>query len=161
MEAVGPTIERRRRDRFRTIAGVTRVVGTVQTLRDAGDVGDDEVAAAERWYREYVFATTGVVDGPSRGSVDGERGDQHTWMLGRGKCSVRIGDVKEALGLCGHVRLQMMLGQEMSFSSMGRILYPGLSEARARMKVSAQCAFLLEQLAALYRPRGGRKVKEA
>jgi len=44
-----------------------------------------------------------------------------------------------------------MLVEEKSFSAMARTLFPKLSEARARMKVSAQCALILEQLASYYR----------
>ncbi|WP_241767809.1 hypothetical protein [Tanticharoenia sakaeratensis] len=156
-DVVGPTPERLRRDRFRTTNGVTRIVNTVQVLRDAGDICDDEVSAATRWYRDYVFAQHGVVEADAAHPAETERGDVHTWMLGRGKSAVRISDVKAALGLCGHVRLQMMLGQEMSFSAMARILYPGDSDSRARMKVSAQCSFLLEQLATFYRTRTSKR----
>ncbi|KXV33062.1 hypothetical protein AD940_14020 [Gluconobacter thailandicus] len=122
---------------------------TVQSLYDAQDIGDEEIDAANRWYREYVFATTGVVEKRSD-SREREKGDVHTWMLGRGRCSARISQIKDQLGLCAHLRLEMMLAREMSFSAIARMIYPGVSEGRARMKVSAQCALVLEQLVHVY-----------
>ncbi|WP_256887513.1 hypothetical protein [Acidomonas methanolica] len=145
-----PTPERLARDGFRRVGATHRVLGTVQVLREAGDIGDEEVAAAERWSREYVLASLGVVDRPAAPRPDALKGDVHSWMLNRGKCAARLSRIRETLGLAAHVRLEMMLGREMSFSAMARCLYPDLSEARARMKVSAQSAFLLEMLAHFY-----------
>ncbi|MFB9942389.1 hypothetical protein [Gluconobacter oxydans] len=122
---------------------------TVQSLYDAQDIGDEEIDAANRWYREYVFAMTGVVE-DCRDAREREKGDVHTWMLGRGRCSARIAQIRDQLGLCAHLRLEMMLAREMSFSAIARMIYPGVSEGRARMKVSAQCALVLEQLVHAY-----------
>jgi len=146
-----PTPERRRRDRFRAAGAAVQVANTVLVLRDAGDIGDDEVAAAERWSREFSFAELGIVDQPVTPRGEVLKGDVHTWMLNRGRCALRLRRIRETLGLAAHVRLEMMLGREMSFSTMAGVLYPDLSEARARMKVSAQCAFLLEMLSHFYR----------
>lgn len=150
VEAVQPTLERFQHHELQDRNGIYRIVNAVQSMYDSGDIGDDEVSAADRWYREYLFATLGVVEErPSDGRFR-EKGDVHTWMMGRGKCSARITEIREMLGLCAHVRLEMLLAREMSFSAMARQLYPGLSEGRGRMKVSAQCAFLLEQLVHAY-----------
>lgn len=151
MMTMQPTLERLQHQEFQDRNGVYRVVNTVQSMYDAGDIGDDEVSAADRWYREYLFATLGVVEErPSDGHFR-EKGDVHTWMLGRGKCSARISEIRETLGLCGHVRLEMLLAREMSFSAMARQLYPRISEGRGRMKVSAQCGLILEQLVHVYK----------
>lgn len=147
---VRPTGERYSHSEIRGVGNTFRVVNAVQSMYDAGDIGDDELAAADRWYREYVFASLGVVETPSSDGRVRERGDIHTWMMGRGQCSARITQIRDMLGLCAHVRLEMLLAREMSFSVMARHLYPALSEGRARMKVSAQCALLLEQLAHAY-----------
>ncbi|GBR46360.1 hypothetical protein GRO01_24730 [Gluconobacter roseus NBRC 3990] len=147
---VKPTTERYRHSEIREVANTFRVVNAVQSMYDAGDIGDDELAAADRWYREYVFASLGVMENPPSDGRIRERGDIHTWMMGRGQCSARLTQIRDMLGLCAHVRLEMLLAREMSFSAMARHLYPALSEGRARMKVSAQCALLLEQLAHVY-----------
>ncbi|MBS1091066.1 hypothetical protein JK208_05525 [Gluconobacter sp. Dm-74] len=123
-------------------------IQTVQALFEAQDIGSDEVRASNRWYREFIFATQGITEGDRKTTE--EKGNVHTWMLSRGKCSARIADIKERLGLCAHIRLEMMLARGMSFSQMARMLYPGISESRSRMKVSAQCALVLEQLAHVY-----------
>lgn len=149
-DMVLPTAERFQHSEIRELGGGFRVINAVQSIYEAGDIGDAELAAADRWYREYIFAKLGVVDVPEGSGRVRERGDVHTWMLGRGKCSLRISRIRDMLGLCAHVRLDMLLAREMSFSSMARHLYPGLSEGRARMKVSAQCALLLEQLSHVY-----------
>ncbi|MBS1029479.1 hypothetical protein [Gluconobacter albidus] len=123
---------------------------TVQSLYDAQDISDEEIDAANRWYREYIFATVGIVEGQDEGR-EREKGNVHTWMLSRGRCSARISQIHDQLGLCSHVRLEMMLAREMSFSAMARMIYPDVSEGRARMKVSAQCALVLEQLVHVYK----------
>ncbi len=123
-------------------------IPTVQALFEAEDIGDDEVRASNRWFREFVFANQGITEGERKTTE--EKGDIHAWMISRGKCSARITEIKERLGLCAHLRLEMMLARGMSFSQMARMLYPDISEGRARMKVSAQCALVLEQLTHVY-----------
>ncbi|MCP1275051.1 hypothetical protein NKW43_15445 [Gluconobacter albidus] len=123
-------------------------IPTVQALFGAEDIGDEEVRASNRWFREFVFATQGITEGDRKTTE--EKGDIHTWMLSRGKCSARITEIKERLGLCAHLRLEMMLARSMSFSQMARMLYPDISDARGRMKVSAQCTLVLEQLVHVY-----------
>ncbi len=157
---VKPTAERYQHSDIREVANTFRVVNAVQSMYDAGDIGDDELAAADRWYREYVFASLGVVENPPSDGRIRERGDIHTWMMGRGQCSARITQIRDMLGLCAHVRLEMLLAREMSFSAMARHLYPALSEGRARMKVSAQCALLLEQLAHVYETMSRNKSRK-
>ena len=157
---VKPTAERYQHSEIREENKTFRVVNAVQSMYDAGDIGDDELAAADRWYREYVFASLGVMENPQSDGRVRERGDIHTWMIGRGQCSARMTQIRDMLGLCAHVRFEMLLAREMSFSAMARHLYPALSEGRARMKVSAQCALLLEQLAHVYEVISKKKHKK-
>lgn len=147
---LGPTPERLARSVF-TGRAPLRVLTTVQALLNAGDIGQDAANAAERWYRDWMFAREGVADcAPVPQAESTTRHDAVSWQLVRGRASARLTDVRAALGGCGEVRLCLMMVRELSFSQMGKILFPHLSEARARLKVSAQCAMVLEQLESFY-----------
>lgn len=147
---LGPTPERLARSVF-TGSAPLRVLTTVQALLNAGDIGQDAANAAERWYRDWMFAREGVADSAPAPQVEPTtRHDAVSWQLVRGRASARLADVRAALGGCGEVRLCLMMVREMSFAQMGKILFPHLSEARARLKVSAQCAIVLEQLESFY-----------
>lgn len=151
-EDMGPTPERSAKSDFRTRQGVTRVFTTVDALYAAEDIGDEEKSAAERWYRDYVFGDHGYADFLTQvREPDYIKGDVHTFAISRGHAKQRISLVRENLGMCAHVRLEMMLAREMSFTDMGRALFPSLSDARSRVKVSPQCALVLEQLVVFYR----------
>ncbi|RUT27424.1 hypothetical protein C0V97_01245 [Asaia sp. W19] len=149
-EAVVPTPERMKRDRFRKQGDALKVLSTVIKLQEAGDIGDDEVAAATRWRKEYDFAVLGVVDSPDADRPV-EKGDIHTWMLGRGKCAERLRQLSETLGTAVQARIDMMLVREMSFPEMARLIYPAGPRAQARTKTVAQCALALEQLSEYYK----------
>lgn len=155
-ESCLPTPERMKRSRFRKDGDAVRVLSTVAWLYRAGDIGDDEVAASERWRMEYDYATLGIVDagGPKRG---GEAGDIHTWMLGRGKCSERLRKLAELLGQSLHTRIEMMLVREMSFPDMAAMIFPEGPRASARTKTAAQCALALERLSEYYSNKGLQK----
>ncbi|MBS4075812.1 hypothetical protein KGY14_11485 [Ameyamaea chiangmaiensis] len=144
-----PTVERRSHSDLVTKDGLIRVISTLNALYDAGDIGDSERGAAERWLRDFLYARFGTMDKQSQKQAY-EKGDVHTWMLSRGKAAARVSEIRACLGLCAHVRLEMLLVQEKSFSAMAKVLFPNISEARARMKVSAQCGLILEQLSSYY-----------
>ncbi|MCX2567295.1 hypothetical protein OQ496_12620 [Acetobacter suratthaniensis] len=147
---LSPTPERLARSVF-TGSAPLRVLNTVQALLNAGDIGQDAANAAERWYRDWMFAREGVADyAPAAQAASVTRHDAVSWQLVRGRASARLADVRAALGGCGEVRLCLMMVREMSFAQMGKTLFPHLSEARARLKVSAQCAMVLEQLDSFY-----------
>jgi hypothetical protein len=145
------TPERRQHHDIRKEGPARRVITTVQALRNAGDIGDDEVAAAWRWYQTYIFGVHGYHDSVHDRGANYIKGDMHTWMINRARAKGQIGRVRDALGLCAHIRLEMMLIHEKSFSAMGSALYPALSEARSRTKLSSQCGLLLEQLKDIFR----------
>ena len=154
-----PTPERLARSTF---TGTTplRVLTTVQALLNAGDIRQDAADAAERWYRDWAFAREGVVElSPGHTPDPTTRHDAVSWQLTRGRAAARLTEVRQALGACGEVRLHLMLVRELSFVQIGRVLFPHLSEARARLKVSAQCAMVLEQLADFQAGRRARASK--
>ncbi|MFT9016590.1 MAG: hypothetical protein ABF990_12755 [Acetobacter sp.] len=154
-----PTPERLAHSTFATGAADVpfRVLGTVQALLGARDIGQDAANAAERWYRDWAFAYEDVVEFAAGHVADTTtRHDAVSWQLTRGRAAARLGAVRAALGACTEIRLRLMLVQELSFVQIGRVLFPHLSEARARLKASAQCAMVLEQLEAFYAGRGDR-----
>ncbi len=151
----GPTPERMEKSVFaqeHSIAGAPlRVLGTVQALLNARDITQDAANAAERCYRDWVFAYVGHIEYPANHTPNTTtRHDDVSWQITRAHAAGRLADVRHALGACAEVRLKLMLVDEMSFMQIGRIIFPHLSDARARLKVSAQCAMLLEQLEGFY-----------
>ncbi|WP_122050687.1 hypothetical protein [Asaia bogorensis] len=144
-----PTAERMRRHQFRKEGDALRLWSTVAWLYKAGDIGDDEVAAAQRWRAEYDYAERGVVELQGARTV-AEKGDIHTWMLGRGKCAARMRQMHTLMGDGLHSRIEMMLVREMSFPDMARLIFPEGTRAQARTKTAAQCALALEWLSEFY-----------
>lgn len=149
-EACLPTPERMARSRFCRDGEALKVLSTVAWLFNAGDIGDDEVAAAQRWRKEYDYAELGVVE-ESNSAVSADKGDVHTWMLGRGKCAQRLSQIRKALGPSLYVRIEMMLVREMSFPDMARLIFPDGPRAQARTKTAAQCALTLDRLSEYYK----------
>ena len=125
---------------------VQRVVGALVSLARNGDIDQAQSSAAERWYRDYVMGVVGARDPEARRS--GKAPDIHAAMLARAAAVARCRSVRNGLGLCGEIRLRLLLVDELSFSSIAGKLFPG--DVNGRKKVAAQMAFLLEQLAALY-----------
>nr|WP_321986666.1 hypothetical protein [uncultured Lichenicoccus sp.] len=128
------------------VAGVQRLTGPVAALLRAGDIEGHHVAAADRWYRDYVLGVEGARD-PEATST-GRAPDIHAGMLSRVAACGRHRDVGEALGLCAEVRLRLLLIEELSFSAIAARLMP--KDVNGRKKIAAQMIFLLEQLAEHY-----------
>ena len=124
-------------------AGVQRITGPLLALLRAGDIEGHHVAAADRWYRDYVLGVEGARD-PEATST-GRAPDVHAGMLSRVAACTRHRNVSEALGLCAEVRLKLLLIEELSFSAMASKLMP--KDVNGRKKIAAQMIFLLEQLA--------------
>ena len=155
----GPTPERRARSEFVGTAP-TRVLRTVQSLLQAGDITQPAADAAERWYRDYIFGYCDYVEFSEQHRPSTlTRHDAVSWQLVRARAMARITEAREALGLCAHQRLRMMLVDELSFRAMGEALFPTISASSSQRKIAAQCALLLEQLAA--REEAARKAAKA
>lgn len=131
-------------------AALNRPRRTVQGLLQAGDITQEAADAAERWCRDYVFGYFDYLEhttpAPQGQSV---RHDAVSWQMVRAKAMARITAVRDALGLCAHQRLRMMLVDDLSFRAMGEALFSNISSSSAQRKIAAQCALVLEQLAAL------------
>ncbi|TLU72692.1 hypothetical protein [Lichenicoccus roseus] len=128
------------------IGGVQRLAEPMLALQRAGDIQDSHVAAAERWYRDYVFGVEGARDPEARRT--GNAPDVHAAMLSRVAACTRHRNVQAALGWCGEIRLRLLLVEELSFSNIAERLMP--TDVNGRKKIAAQVVFLLEQLAEHY-----------
>ena len=131
---------------FRFVEGVLRLHGPLAALHRSGEIGDVHVAAANRWYRDYVLGVEGARDPDAARS--GKARDFHAGMLARVAACGRHRGVRNALGLCAEIRLRLFLADELSFSSIAEKLMP--RDVNGRKKVAAQLSFLLEQLAEHY-----------
>ena len=125
---------------------VQRVVGALTALARSGDIDQAQSSAAERWYRDYVMGVVGARDPEGRRS--GRAPDIHASMLARSAAVGRCRMVRNGLGLCGEVRLRLLLIDELSFSAIAAKLLP--DDVNGRKKIAAQMALLLEQLSELY-----------
>ena len=125
---------------------VQRVVGALAVLARSGDIDQAQSSAAERWYRDYVMGVVGARD-PEAGR-SGRAPDIHASMLARSAAIGRCRMVRSGLGLCGEVRLKLLLIDELSFSAIAAKLLP--NDVNGRKKIAAQIALLLEQLSELY-----------
>lgn len=140
-------VERTRKGQdVRVQDGIQRVIGGMATLMRLGDIDQAHSGAGERWYRDYVMGIIGARDPDARGS--GQAPDIHASMLARTAAVSRCRSVRDSLGLCGELRLKLLLVEELSFSTIAVRLLPG--DINGRKKIAAQMVFLLEQLAELY-----------
>ncbi|GBQ06958.1 hypothetical protein [Saccharibacter floricola] len=155
-----PTKERIAKDDYETFGKKRLKLNTVKALHRAGDIGGEEVTAARRWLEDFVFADYGYADYTQEPlDKDYIRGNLHTFTISRSHASARIGEVQDVLGLCAHIRLKMLLVDELSFSAMGRELYPQKGKTEANAHARAQCALLLEQLAGFYLEKHREKLR--
>ena len=132
-----------------TTAVGTRTASALSTLRRSNDIDDTHIAAADRWYRDWVMGVVGACDPSIQRS--GQAADPHSRMLARIAASSRCTAVREYLGMQAERRLRMILVEELSFSEIGRRLLP--RDVNSRKKIAAQTILLLEMLAEHYQNR--------
>ena len=146
----GPTDERRQHDTI-TNSSPPRVRQTIQSLLNNGDISQDAANASERWHRDYVFGYHGYAEYPENYIPEcNGRHDEVSWACVRANACGRIIDIRRALGMCSHIRLEMLIVKNMSFREMGAELFPHLKQSSACQKASIQSSLLLEQLASFY-----------
>jgi len=158
---MAPTAERRQHQDFRTTNGVTRVVSGVEILRQADDIDDDAQDAAYRWLCEFVWSQHGYLEYRNPHDPDGLKNDAISWNLTRARVGKRIQMISEKLGPRAHVRLEMLLVQELSFSRIGAAIWPGMLRQNAAQRAQAQCALVLAELPDAYRWVRDRERREA
>ena len=145
-----PTDERRQHDTI-TNSSPPRVRQTIQSLLNNGDITQDAANASERWHRDYVFGYHGYAEYPENYIPEcNGRHDEVSWACVRANACGRIIDIRRALGMCSHIRLEMLIVKNMSFREMGTELFPSINKVTAGQKTSTQCCLLLEQLHNFY-----------
>ncbi|WP_349935011.1 hypothetical protein [Acetobacter sp. A11-2] len=146
-----PTPERAAKSVF-TRGNPPRVLTTVQSLLNAGDITQDDANAGERWYQDYTFAYEGIIEFPENHVSDTTvKHDDLSWNMTRANAAGRLFDVRRALGERANQILRLMLVDELSFRQLGEMFFPRVSSGSAHRKISAQCAMLLGQLNEFYR----------
>ncbi|MXV35954.1 MULTISPECIES: hypothetical protein [unclassified Saccharibacter] len=161
----GPTTERTLKPDYETVGMGKRKrrvkARTVQTLHESGDISGEAVTAANRWLEDYIFFKGAYAD-YLKDPLDRDYipGNIHTFAVARGKAAARIAEVREALGLCSHVRLEMLLVEGMSFSAIGKKLWPAKERATQAKAARSQCSLLLEQLANFYVEKHKKEARE-
>lgn len=125
---------------------VQHVVGGLSLLSKTGEIAQDQADSAQRWYKDYIMGIVGAHDPDAKRS--GKAPDLHAAMLSRAEAIGRCRTVRQCLGLCGELRLRLLLVDELSFSAIAGILLPG--DVNGRKKVAAQMTLLLQQLTELY-----------
>lgn len=90
---------------------VQRIRSGVLALRQSGDIGDPEVVASERWYRDYAMAEYGArVESLSSTGGGSSSGVSDAVLLAR----TGYREATEALGKQSDARLRLFVGQGMS-----------------------------------------------
>lgn len=146
----GPTPERAAKSVF-TRGNPPRVLTTVQSLLNAGDITQDDANAGERWYQDYTFAYEGIIEFPENHVSDTTvKHDDLSWNMTRAVALERILDVRDALGERANQILRLMLVDELSFRDIGSAFFPHLKPQTAAVKISSQCGLLMAQLNNFY-----------
>lgn len=114
----------------------------LRLLREAGEVGDAEVAAGVRWRKDFIEYEEGYSERNGSGG-----GDRHTTQLVRVEAGKRLQAVRAGIGMCGQVRLQYFLVNEKSYTAAGVLLHPAMPRQTASSNLKANFIFLLQQLA--------------
>jgi hypothetical protein len=125
-----------------------RIANGVETLREAGQIGDPEVVAADRWYANYALGVLGGRDPERTGG--GGSSDCHTGMLARARAVEMHNAVQASIGATFTQWLDKLLVQRWSFTAMAEHFTPGMSRQSASTTMAARCAMLLMVLSEVY-----------
>lgn len=123
-----------------------RVASGVATLRKSELIGDAEVAAAERWTKDYICGIEGVRD--SDPVMRAKKSDMHDAMLARADAIARHRAIAEIIGAGRTQWLCAFLAEELSFVAMAARYLPGRTSGRTEM--IGHLATLMTVLTGLY-----------
>ena len=128
------------------VANGLRVADQLMSLFAAEHITAAHVAAGMRWRKDWLAYEAGYSDTAGNGG----EGDAHTGQLARSQAGARIQAVRAALGLCGEIRLRMLLVEDLSMTAIGEVAYPASPRKKAGYMALATCQIVLEQLAEHY-----------
>jgi hypothetical protein len=131
-----------------------QMVRGIDRLRTCGDIGDAEVVAADRFYRDYVYGVVGARD-PEQRSQGG--GDAHTTAMARARAVAAYNEVVRRLDPRLLDRLHRFVVDENSISAMAEHYLPNRASTSARLNIGGQLATALMELAYIYTQIDGRR----
>jgi hypothetical protein len=124
----------------------TRVCSGVDLLRRAGEIGDAEEIAAERFYVDYVCGVLGVRETESIG--DSGSADFHTAQLAQCAAVTRHRAIADVIGIGMTMWLVGFIVDDLSFTALAARFMPGRSDGRRDIR--ARMTTLLMLLPGLY-----------
>jgi hypothetical protein len=125
----------------------TSVASSVQLLRRANAIGDAEVEAARRFWRDYVFGVEGVRD-PQEGGRPSGVSDAHNAQVARAEAIGRHREITEVIGAKMTAWLISLVVLDLSFAAMQREYMPGPLAGRTEMR--GRMTAVLQLLSRLY-----------
>lgn len=143
----GPTPERVGKADYETVKegkfAVRRKRNILDTLEKAGAIDGPVVTAANRWYADYVFSESGIIEIGQDIPEGYVKGDVHTFAIARGKAGERISLVRHVIGENAHRWLVFLLIRQFSLSAIGTSIWPELSEKQQVRNCSRQAVTVL------------------
>ncbi|MCG4261356.1 hypothetical protein K6W36_12350 [Acetobacter senegalensis] len=150
----GPTVERAEKADYESVPEGKKMVrrkrSILTTLENSGRIDGSVVTIANRWYHDYVFSQSGVLE-IDADLLDGYvRGDVHTFAIARGKAGERISLVRSMLTENEHRWLVFLLVREFSMSELGGSLWPEMCRSQQIARCERQAEIVIMKLASAY-----------
>lgn len=137
-EQVGKKLNRVKRDLLRR-------------LEKSGAIDGDAVAAANRWYGDYVFFQSGVLEIEQEIPEGYVKGDVHTYAIARGKAGERVSLVRHVIGENAHRWLIFLLVRQFSLTSIGESMWPECCRQTQCKNAAQQAEMVIKMLSATYK----------
>ncbi|WP_086653091.1 hypothetical protein [Acetobacter malorum] len=151
---MGPTPERAAKPDYDTVAEGKKTVRRkrciLATLERSGRIDGSVVTIANRWYHDYVFSQSGILEIDAELPEGYVKGDVHTFAIARGKAGERISLVRSMLTENEHRWLIFLLVREFSMSELGASLWPELCRTQQIARCEKQAEIVLKKLVNAY-----------
>lgn len=150
----GPTPERAAKPDYDSVVEgkktVRRKRSILATLERSGRIDGSVVTIANRWYHDYVFSQSGILEIDAELPEGYVKGDVHTFAIARGKAGERISLVRSMLTENEHRWLIFLLVREFSMSELGASLWPELCRTQQIARCEKQAEIVLKKLVNAY-----------